>query len=114
KYGRSLGKNLSLNLLTRYRQTDLDPQRSARSGKISTYANGALGLDDLVNGCDDSSLCPSSIRTLSAPGRLATQAAAELTLVYAPRRQFTLVSGLDLRKGSIETRETPLNELVDH
>ena len=114
KYGRTLGKNLSLNLFTRYRQTDLDPQRSARSGEISDYANGALHLEDLVNGCGDSPHCASSIQTLAAPGRLATQAAAELTLVYAPRRQFTLVSGLDLRKGSIETREAPLNELVDH
>ena len=122
KYGRSLGKNLSLNLFTRYRQTDLDSQRSERSGEILDYANGALTLEDLVNGCGDSLHCPSSIHRLAAPGRLATQAAAELTMVYAPRRQFTLVSGLDLRKGSIQTRErivdpsaghTPSEEFVD-
>ncbi len=124
KYGRSLGKNLSLNLFTRYRQSNLDSRRSVRN-QISSYANGALDLGDLVFGCGDPPTfepCASSIERIAAPGRLSTQTAAELTLVYTPHRRFTLVSGLDLKKGSIQTRETEsfrsgfgsVNQLVDH
>jgi outer membrane receptor protein involved in Fe transport len=119
-YGRSLGKNLSLTLFTRYRQSDLDPRRSGES-ELFTYANGSLRLWELIGGCDVGTLapqieipCKSSKISPVPPRRLSTQSTAEITLVYAPHRKFTLVSGFDLRKGSIQTREDVVNQLVDH
>lgn len=125
KYARSLGKSLSLNLFTRYRQSDLDAEISAR-GEIFTYFNGTLNLFDLAgSGCGLPGSpfltrpCPSHVEG-DAPRQLATQSAAELTLVYSPRRQFTLVSGFDLKKGSVQTRQERLfgfnivDQVVDH
>lgn len=119
-YARPLGKNLSLTLFTRYRQSDLDPRRSGRS-ELFTYANGQMSLRELIGGCDVGVLAPQieipckSLKTFPIPPRrLSTQSTAELTLVYAPHRKFTLVSGFDLRKGSIQTRQDMVNQLVDH
>lgn len=119
-YARPLGKNLSLTLFTRYRQSDLDPRRSGRS-ELFTYANGQMGLRELIGGCDVGVLAPQieipckSLKTFPIqPRRLSTQSTAELTLVYALHRKFTLVSGFDLRKGSIQTRQDVVNQLVDH
>jgi len=111
KYGRSLGKSLSLSLFTRYRQSNLDPKRSARR-EILTYANGGLTLRELVVGCTvgnpgvfQEPYCQSRTEEDEDPRQLATQSAAELTLVYAPQRKFTLVGGVDLKKADIQTRQ---------
>lgn len=117
KYGRSIGKSLSLNLFTRYRQSDLDFDRTARDN-VGTYANRFYTLQDLQRGsrCDGEAPCTPVVFDVEPPRRLADQAAVELTLVYSPRRQFTLVSGLDVKKGTVQTQETESspNQLVDH
>ncbi|HXT21639.1 MAG TPA: TonB-dependent receptor plug domain-containing protein, partial [Thermoanaerobaculia bacterium] len=118
KYGRSLGKSLSLNLFTRYRQTTLDPQGSARR-EIVDYANGRFSIVSLVVGCFTSFQtgvqvpCRPIAEEVEDSRLLATQTAAEVTLVYAPSRRFTLVSGLDLKKAAVQTRQQLLvtNEL---
>lgn len=108
KYAGSVGKSLSLQAFTRYIQSSLD-RADSRIVLFHNYSNGLLRINDLLTPCTDQQgtptgeLCPQQpwVEEISN-GQLSTQLKSEATLVYNPSGRLNVVSGLELRKSSIQ------------
>jgi outer membrane receptor for ferrienterochelin and colicins len=107
KYVQPLGRELTFKAFLRYQQSGLD--RSGTHGSIlQTYANGTLGLFNLVSPCVTGPRQP-----LGCPGQpwdsrrilgdLSSQVRSELTLIYEPTPKFSAVGGIELWKSSIQS-----------
>jgi outer membrane receptor for ferrienterochelin and colicins len=108
KYSQPLGRELTFKAFLRYQQSGLD--RSANhSGFLNTYANGALGLFNLVSPCTSFSQPP----PLGCPGQpwdergtvgdFSSQFRSELSLIYEPSPKFNAVGGVEIWKSSIQS-----------
>jgi outer membrane receptor for ferrienterochelin and colicins len=107
KYQRPLRPDLTLNVFSRYQQSGLDRAQTHFS-VLRTYANGALGIWDLV--CTPS---PAEVPPVGCPGQpwalhvrygdLSSQLRNELNLIYEPSPRFSAVAGIEFWKSSIQT-----------
>jgi len=123
RYAQPLGRELTLNALIRYQQSGLD--RSGTTDNIlHTYANGSLGLWNLVSPCTGSPTGDPALGCPSQPwdqkaivGDLSSQVRSEINLVYDPSPKFSAVGGIEFWKSSIQsswdqTSSTPDGMLV--
>jgi len=109
KYSRPLRTDLTLNLFTRYQQSGLD-HSGTHISILRTYANGQLGLWNLVSPCtgplDEAPPlgCPGQPWILHIGYRdLSSQLRNELNLVYEPSPRLSAVGGIEFWKSSIQT-----------
>jgi outer membrane receptor for ferrienterochelin and colicins len=106
KYGQSVGRDLTFNAFIGYQQSALDVAGST-IGLLSTYANGALGLANLVS----QSLAPST--SVSGFSELSTRIRGELNLAYEPSPKFSVVGGIEVWKSAIQSSFGPNPLAVD-
>jgi outer membrane receptor protein involved in Fe transport len=93
RYSRELVDGLSLDFASRYKLHDL--ARDSTSVTLQSYATGQLGLGDLAAGK------ASGWQTLYL-NRSSSQLQNELSATYEPSDRFSLVTGIELRYGSIQ------------
>jgi outer membrane receptor for ferrienterochelin and colicins len=109
KYSRPLRSDLTLNVFSRYQQSGLD-RSGTHFSVLRTYANGGLGIWDLVPPCITS---PVTVQPLGCPGEpwilrisyrdLSSQLRNELNLVYESSPRFSAVGGIEFWKSSIQS-----------
>jgi len=109
KYSQPLRSDLTLNLFTRYQQSGLDRSQTHFS-ILRTYANGQLGLWNLVSPCTGPL---DEVPPLGCPGQpwvlniryrdLSSQLRNEVNLVFEPSSRFSAVGGIEFWKSSIQT-----------
>ena len=109
KYSRPLRSDLTINLFSRYEQSGLDRAQTQFS-VLRTYANGQLGIWNLVSPCtgpfDQAPPvgCPGQPWVLNIRYRdLSSQLRNEINLVFEPSPRFSAVGGLEIWKSSIQT-----------
>lgn len=110
KWAGSVGRDLSLQVFTRYIQSSLD-RRDSQVVLFHNYANYLLRITDLLNPCTDPNgqptgeLCPQQPWVeVTSYGQLSSELKNEATFVYSPSEKLSVVGGLELRKSSIQER----------
>ncbi len=93
KYSRSIGRDLSLNFFGRYKLHKYGP--GTANTILNSYQRGILGLSDLAS--EKEANWSTTYYHISS-----TQLRAELNAIYDPSEKFNLVSGIELRNGSIQ------------
>jgi outer membrane receptor protein involved in Fe transport len=93
RYSRQLLNDLSVQFFSRYKQHDLAP--GSTSITLQSYATGQLGLEELLRGT-------ASGWQTTYLNRSSNQLQNELSASWEPSDRFSLVSGIELRYGSIQ------------
>jgi outer membrane receptor for ferrienterochelin and colicins len=100
RYSRQLLDDLTVEFFSRYKQHDLAPGSTSIS--LRSYATGQLGLEELLRGT-------ASGWQTTYLNRSSNQLQNELSASWQPSDRFSLVSGVEVRYGSIQgdyTRST--------
>lgn len=98
RYTRSVAQNLLLDYSARYKQTEI---RTPEIPRFAPLASGSVRLLFLESCLEDVEECTAR-NDVAAFNHLSTQVATELSFVYRQPGRLDVVSGLELRKSSVE------------